>query len=382
MRRDFHLRFVSSDGAWRIVRYTSGLQKTSFKNDGKSTECEDRTYDGLAMNPLTLAGWVELGGRRLNPGEIEYILKTNPETVLRFGGEFSLSCNGCTARDCYGVMEGIGPKGTLLCNGEVKGLISPDVPDLPLEEAIITAVQLRNDEGVTALSGGVDSTLVAFLAGRECVTVGVEGSHDLAQARKASDILGLSCTYVTITGQDIEEALPLVIAVIPDTSPVNVGIAVTQYFIARWAGENGYHRILAGQGADELFGGYSRYLESATLEADLARDFAGLEGQARRDQAVAALHGTYLSMPYLDARVVRAALMIPPSEKVKDGRRKIPLREVAERHILKDLAWYEKKAMQYGSGVWHVIRKLARKNGYKTSVQDYIDYISRVDHGL
>jgi asparagine synthase (glutamine-hydrolysing) len=28
-----------------------------------------------------------------------------------------------------------------------------------------------------------------------------------------------------------------------------------------------------------------------------------------------------------------------------------------------------------------VIRKLARKNGYKTSVQDYIDYISRVDHG-
>lgn len=333
------------------------------------------------MNPLTIAGWVELEGKRLGPEALETIVRTTPEEILRFGGEFSLSWDGCTARDCYGVMEGQGPKGTLLCNGEVKGQITPEVPDLSLEEAIITAVQLRSDEGVTALSGGVDSTLVACLAGRECITVGVEDSHDLAQARKAADALGLSCSYVTITGQEIEKALPLVIPVIPDRSPVNVGIAVTQYFIARWAGEQGYHRILAGQGADELFGGYSRYLGTPTLEADLVRDFAGLEGQARRDQAVAALHGTYLSMPYLDARVVRAAFRIPAAEKVRDGRRKIPLREVAERHIPKDLAWYEKKAMQYGSGVWHVIRKLARKNGYKTSVQDYIDYISRVDHG-
>ena len=334
------------------------------------------------MNPLTISGWVELDGKRLCPEAIETIVRTTPEDILRFGGEFSLSWDGCTARDCYGIVEGPGPKGALACNGEVKGQITPDVPDLSLEEAIVDAVRLRSDEGITALSGGVDSTLVAFLAGRECVTVGVGGSHDLAQSRKAADLLGLSCTCVTITEAEIEVALPIVINAIPDRSPVNVGIAVTEYFIARWAGEHGYNRILAGQGADELFGGYSRYLESADLGADLERDFAGLEGQARRDQAVAALFGTYLSMPYLDARVVRAAARIPASEKVRDGRRKIPLREVAERHISKDLAWYEKKAMQYGSGVWPVIRKLARKNGYKTSVQDYIDYISRVDHGL
>ncbi len=336
---------------------------------------------GWLLNPLTIAGWVELDGKRLSPEALEKILKNMPGEILRFGGEFSISWDGCSARDCYGVMNGPGPKGAVLCNGEVKGQISPDVPELPLEDAIISAVELRSDEGVTALSGGVDSALVAKLAGRECVTVGVEGSHDLNQAHRAADTLGLSCTYVTITEQEIEAALSRVIPVIPDRSPVNVGIACTEYFIARWAGEHGYRRILAGQGADELFGGYSRYLGTATLGHDLERDFAGLEQQARRDQAVAALHGTYLSMPYLDARVVRAALRIPASEKVRGGRRKIPLREVAERHISKDLAWYGKKAMQYGSGVWNVIRKLARKNGYKTSVQDYIDHISRVDHG-
>jgi asparagine synthase (glutamine-hydrolysing) len=260
-------------------------------------------------------------------------------------------------------------------------MISPPVPDLPLEEAVVTAVRLRSDEGVTALSGGVDSTLVARLAGRGCVAVGLEDSHDLRQARHAADVLGLSLTCVTITPKEIGAALPLVVGVIPVKDPVCTSIALTQYFIARFAGQQGYRRIITGQGADELFGGYTRYLETTTLKDDLERDFLGLELQADRDQAVAALHGTYLSMPYLDLRVVRAARAIPAEEKVQGGLRKIPLRQVAERHIPAEFAWYEKKAMQYGSGIWKELQRLARKNGYKTSIQDYIDHIIRGEHG-
>jgi len=333
------------------------------------------------MSPLQIKGWVELDGRRLTVTEIEEILTHDPAATSRFGGEFYLSWGSCRARDHFGVMQGDCPKGTVLCKGESPRTITPAPPEMPLEQAIITAVRLRSDEGVTALSGGVDSSLVAQLAGRECIAVGVAGSHDLRQARHAAGILGLPCTYVEITPQEIEDALPLVVATIPVKEPVSTGIALTQYFIARWAGEQGYERIITGQGADELFGGYQRYLESAALAEDLARDIAGLEAQAARDQSVAALHGTYLSMPYLDIRVVRAALAVPASEKVRGGRRKIPLRAVAERHIPAELAWYEKKAMQYGSGVWKVLQQLARKNGYKTSMQNYIDQISRVEHG-
>jgi asparagine synthase (glutamine-hydrolysing) len=333
------------------------------------------------MSTLKLSGWVEVDGQRLSAREIEEIVNDRPEEILKFGGEFFLAGSGCRARDHFGIMPGNCPKGTLICDGEIKGKIIPTVPELPLEEAIITAVNLRSDEGVTALSGGVDSTLVAELARRECVAVGLSDSHDLRQARHAADTLNLSCTYVTITPKEIASALPVVIGAIPKKDPVNVSIALTLYFVVRWAGEHGYQRIITGQGADELFGGYSRYLETPNLAADLERDFLGLEEQADRDQAVAALHGTYLSMPYLDVRVVRAARAIPAHEKVQGGHRKIPLRKVAENHIPPEFAGYEKKAMQYGSGVWKVLQKLARKNGYKTSIQDYIDQIIRVEHG-
>jgi asparagine synthase (glutamine-hydrolysing) len=318
----------------------------------------------------------------LSDREIETLLCDHPQELLKCGGEFFLAGSGCRARDHFGIMPGNCPRGTLVCDGEVRGAIEPAVPDLPLEEAIIQAVRLRNDEGITALSGGVDSTLVAKLAGRECMAVGLADSHDLRRAQLVAASLGLACTPVIIRPGEIAAALPAVIGAIPVRNPVNVGIALTQFFITRSAGEQGYRRILTGQGADELFGGYSRYLDTTTLADDLERDFAGLEQQAERDQAIAALHGTYLSMPYLDVRVVRAAHAIPPEEKVREGRRKIPLREVAERHIPAEFAWYEKKAMQYGSGIWKELQRLSRKNGYKSSIQDYIDQLYRVDHGL
>jgi len=333
------------------------------------------------MTQVTVTGWVELDGRRLSNDEINEIVTTYPEKVCRFGGEFHIFWNGCSARDRLGIVPGDCPAGIVRCNGKEKGRVNPKVADLPLEDAIITAVSLRSDEGITALSGGVDSTLIAKLAGRECVAVGIAGSHDLRQARSAAETLELSCSFVEIALQEIEDALPFVVRAIPEKNPVNTGIALTQYFIARFAGEHGYRRVITGQGADELFGGYSRYLQSTTLEQDLARDVAFLPQQAARDQAVAALHDTVLSMPYLDLRVMRAALRIPADEKVKNGLRKVPLREVAERHIPQEIAWQEKKAMQYGSGVWDVLRKLARHNGFKTSLQGYIDHISRLEHG-
>jgi asparagine synthase (glutamine-hydrolysing) len=311
-----------------------------------------------------LNGWVEVRGEKLQREKAISLFQDDPLAATSFGGEFFLSCEGCTARDALGIIPGESPAGKIVCHGKIIGEVNPEIPTLDLESAIREAVRLRSDHGVVALSGGVDSALIAALAGLPCLAVGMAGSHDLQRAAFSADVLSLDCTLITIQSSEVEEALRQVLRVIPDKNPVDAAIATTQYFITRAARDMGHSRVLTGQGADELFGGYARYLLVEDVEAQLVMDFTSLRDQGERDQAVAALHGSLLSMPYLDLRVVRASRALPAHRKVKGGLRKIALREVAMRYMPHDLAWREKKAMQYGSGISKEIQRLARRRGY------------------
>ena len=328
-----------------------------------------------------LLGWVEHRGKVLTADEIATVIGSDPTQVSEFGGEFRLAWHGCTATDQLGILGIPGEFGVITCGGKVVGQVRPDAPLLDLETAIRTAVDLRATEGAVAVSGGVDSTLIACLAGLPCVTVGMAGSRDLEKGEAAAQALGLPSDGVIVTEEDLEKALPLVIATIPDPSPLDTAIATGLFFVARWAGERGHRRVLLGQGADELFGGYARYRTAADVPAMLARDFASLRRQALRDQAIARLHGTSFSLPYLDHRVVRAARTIPPGRLLTPETGKVPLREVAARLLLPGIAAAPKKAMQYGSGIAGAIRELARKNGYKRSVQRYLTHLSGEGHG-
>lgn len=324
---------------------------------------------------FSFRGWAELDGHRLEKEDIRDILQQDPSQVCTFGGEFFMEYSGCRVRDHFGIMPGSSPPGELICTGKPAARVDPAYPIMDLDQAIKIAVKLRSDEGVVAFSGGVDSALVAHLAGRECVAVGLPGSHDLKRARLAAHELELILHEVHIDPAEIEEALAAVLPAIPDKDPVNASIAATLYFVCRWAGENDVKRILAGQGADELFGGYSRYLHTQTLAEDMEKDFQRLPRQLARDQAVAGLFGAYFSLPYMDGRVVAAARAIPARMRIVDGIRKRPLRAVAARHLPAAIAWYEKKAMQYGSGVMKEMDRLAARRGYRKDLAGYLQEI-------
>jgi len=334
----------------------------------------------MSEGDISLRGWIETGGRVADMEDIRQLTEEGPGVLSSCGGEFLLRWDDCVARDHFGIMPGDCPAGRIVCNCREVGVIEPAVPEMSLSEAIRTAVRLRSGPGaVCAFSGGVDSALVAALAGSECVAIGLEGSHDLRHAKEVAEALGLSLTEVTVPEERVEEALSAVLPVIPRVTPVDAAVATTLFFVAEWAGKQGYERILGGHSADELFGGYARYLETDDLASEMDKDIAGLPLQCERDQAVASLHDVWFSEPYMDMRVVRAAGAIPPDERVKDGVRKLPLRTVASEVMPDEIACYEKKAMQYGSGIWKAIQRLARRNGYR-HVGDWLDVMDR-NHG-
>ena len=235
---------------------------------------------------------------------------------------------------------------------------------------------------MVAFSGGPDSALIAVLSRLPCITTGVEGSHDLLWAKEAARQMGANTTIVVISEEEITQVLPDVIRAIPNPTSLNVEIATTLWFVAREASSRGFTHLLVGQGADELFGGYARYRSCPDPGPMMAHDLAAIGSQLARDKAIASRFDLHLSCPYLDHGVVRAAMAIPLQERLSAGIGKLPLREVASRYMGPDIAWHPKKAMQYGSGISRVIRRCARENGYKTSVQGYLDYLGGSGHGI
>lgn len=323
---------------------------------------------------MILKGWIEKDGRVLSAKEAELLA---PCDLVSCGGEFCFEGDGFKARDKYGIIRGDIPPGTIL-TPEGSFCISPEVPDLCLEDAIVESVELRKDIARAAsLSGGVDSSLIAVLSGLPCICVGVEGSPDVLEAERLSDKLGLDLSVYTIGQEDVVEALPKVISVLPRVTPMDVEIALTGYFAAGLANSLGVKTILTGQAADELFAGYARYSASANLRADLDKDFEGLYAQRERDSCAAELFDVVYSIPYMDERVVRASRKIPVNELVLGDERKIALRKVAEKYLPKDTARRAKKAMQYGSGISKMLAKTASSQGFKRTSELTESYIRR-----
>ncbi len=229
------------------------------------------------------------------------------------------------------------------------------------------AVRHRVGEKTGVLfSGGLDSSLVAFLASEYSdvilYTAGAEGSPDLEWARKAADRLGLPLREYVFNIDDVRDAVPRVVFAIEEPNPMNLAIGIPLYFATGKAREDGVKVLLSGQGADELFGGYAKYLERPELMEKDLRELA--ERNLARDDKIAMLNSVEGRFPFLSLPVVSAALNIPLKLKIENGVGKAVLRKAAVKAGLpEELAMREKKAAQYGSHSQKLLEKLAKREG-------------------
>jgi len=251
-----------------------------------------------------------------------------------------------------------------------------------LRDALCRAVDERLGRKIgIAFSGGVDSSLIAALAKESSevalYSVGLGNSHDVHQAARAAELLGLKdCLRLKIVTQDeIEACLPKVIKAIGNVDPTQIGIGVPLFIAAEKAHDDGIKIMLSGQGADELFAGYHRHTKAFEKGADVLHQeiIKGMQNvgevDLKRDTAVMAVNSIELRTPYLDDAVIEAGLKIAPGLKIRkmgEGyKNKYILRRLAEDIMPREIAWKEKKAVQYGSGIHRAMDRLSRAHGFR-----------------
>ncbi|MFQ6136038.1 MAG: asparagine synthase C-terminal domain-containing protein [Candidatus Hydrothermarchaeales archaeon] len=241
-----------------------------------------------------------------------------------------------------------------------------------LESAITKAIvkETRDIEKFGILfSSGLDSSLLAKicedLRKRAILyTVGMKESADLKYVKMAKEHFKLPIRVKEIPLGEIGSYAEKVIHAIRDHNPMNVSIGIPLYIACEAAKEEGLKVILSGQGADELFGGYHRYLKMSRDELGKALD-KDLEKARRidikRDSAIARSNSLELRTPFLDRDVVRVASSLSTDLKIRRGVRKYVLREVAKKRGLPEFIIHkEKKAIQYSTGVDKALRKIAK----------------------
>jgi asparagine synthase (glutamine-hydrolysing) len=144
------------------------------------------------------------------------------------------------------------------------------------------AKHMRADVTVGAfLSGGIDSTAIAALAKEHnpdliTFTTGFEreGYSEVDVAAESAAAIGVKHVVRTVGPQEMMDALPLIVWYLDD--PVADPALVPLWFIAREARKH-VKVVLSGEGADELFGGYTIYREPISL-----RPFERMPGGVKR----------------------------------------------------------------------------------------------------
>jgi asparagine synthase (glutamine-hydrolysing) len=248
---------------------------------------------------------------------------------------------------------------------------------------------LGTKEIAVAFSGGLDSSVIAFLASKcranvHLIHVSLENRPETEEAKKAADELNLPVEVYLFREADVEKVASRVVELIEEADPIKASIGVPFYWTAEKAAETGFRVLLAGQGADELFGGYQRYVNDYLLHGKervrraMFDDVVKLhESNIERDVKICSFHNVELRLPFASYQIAKFALNLPIElkiEKSADTLRKLVLRKVAvDIGLPSSIVEKPKKAVQYATGISDALKKLAKKQG--RTVKDYVNML-------
>jgi asparagine synthase (glutamine-hydrolysing) len=252
-----------------------------------------------------------------------------------------------------------------------------------LEQAVVK--RLMSDVPLGAfLSGGLDSSIIAAIARQHkeelhTFSVGIEGSRDLEAARRVSRHIGSIHHEYSYTKEEVLEKLPEVIYYLESFDRDLVRSAIPTYFCARMAAE--YVKvILTGEGADELFAGYTYHKSISSpddLHEELHRSVSNLHNiNLQRVDRMTMRHSIEGRVPFLDTTLIEVAQTIPAELKLlqtDNGKRveKWVLRKAVEDLLPHDIVWRNKEQFDEGSGTVDMLNELIKTASAGIDPQSY-----------
>jgi len=209
-----------------------------------------------------------------------------------------------------------------------------------------------------SLSGGLDSSIIAyFLKQRKPKTIAIITedfvSTDLTYCQMISKEMQLPLSIYYVKTATILEAIEDTIKILKNFNDIEIRNNVVMYLAIKWAKENGEKSIITGDGADELFAGYSFLINKSEneLEEEIKRICSIMHFPT---QKIGKALGINIESPFLNDAVVKLSKDIPANLKVRNEKErrygKWILRKTFEKYIPHQIAWREKSPMQEGSG--------------------------------
>ncbi|HEX5358762.1 MAG TPA: asparagine synthase (glutamine-hydrolyzing) [Candidatus Nitrosotalea sp.] len=235
------------------------------------------------------------------------------------------------------------------------------------KQALFNSVKKRIDNknkiGII-FSGGIDSVLIARVAQLlsydiTCYTSGFRESSDVISSINAAKKLDLDLKIHELSEKELKSNLENIVSSIESTNHLQIDVAIPIFFAVKEAKKDNVRVMLTGQGADEIFAGYSWYPEilrkegGEILNQNLWNDIKNLyKDTLEREDKITMYHSIELRVPYLDPEVIRVAMSISENLKIKDDHVKYIHRKLAQDlGVPIDLAWRKKEAAQHGSNV-------------------------------
>jgi asparagine synthase (glutamine-hydrolysing) len=251
-----------------------------------------------------------------------------------------------------------------------------------IRDALITSVRRRLmiDQGDIAvlLSGGLDSSLVAAIAARELksrgrrlhtFTISHKGSSvalDRDAARLVANHLGSIHNEVEFTTEEGIDCLPDAVKAVETYDPITVRASVPLFLLSRHITDaygGRFRVVLVGEGADEVFAGYSLFSTYSTrmapaFEAEVQRRLACIgDSELLRVDRITMANSIEARVPFLDIDLIklcmRSELTASKLSHASSGViEKLLLRQSFVGDWLPDAVLYRKKE-QFADGIGH-----------------------------